>query len=69
MTTPRRPLPDLTCTRWRKSTYSGGNNECLEVADGLSGGAVPVRDSKTPDGAVLIFTPRAWGAFVAGVRA
>ncbi|MFF4586591.1 DUF397 domain-containing protein [Streptomyces sp. NPDC001388] len=30
--------------------------------------AVPVRDSKTPDGPVLLLTREAWAAFVAGVR-
>ncbi|MFE6285793.1 DUF397 domain-containing protein, partial [Streptomyces sp. NPDC057877] len=33
-------------------------------------GVVPVRDSKTAsyDGPVLVFQPRAWSAFVAGLR-
>ncbi|MFF5183005.1 DUF397 domain-containing protein [Streptomyces sp. NPDC000345] len=30
--------------------------------------AVPVRDSKTPDGPVLLLTREAWAAFVDGVR-
>ncbi|MEU0384528.1 DUF397 domain-containing protein [Streptomyces chartreusis] len=29
---------------------------------------VPVRDSKTPDGPVLLVTRSAWSAFLAGVR-
>ncbi|WP_390898581.1 DUF397 domain-containing protein [Streptomyces fulvoviolaceus] len=29
----RRSTPDLSGARWRSSTYSGGNNECVEVAD------------------------------------
>ncbi|MER6129721.1 DUF397 domain-containing protein [Streptomyces sp. NPDC001795] len=29
---------------------------------------VPVRDSKNPDGPVLLVSRRAWSAFVAGVR-
>ena len=43
---------------WRKSSHSGGT-ECVEVADG-----VQVRDSKDPDGPVLIFTPAEWRAFL-----
>ncbi|MER5434286.1 DUF397 domain-containing protein [Streptomyces sp. NPDC002588] len=30
---------------------------------------VPVRDSKTPDGPVIVVHRAAWGAFVAAVRA
>ncbi|MEE1749511.1 MULTISPECIES: DUF397 domain-containing protein [unclassified Streptomyces] len=49
---------------WRKSSYSGTNGgECVEVVDGLPC-AVPVRDSKNPDGPVLIVGASAWRAFV-----
>jgi hypothetical protein len=53
---------------WRKSTYSGnGGGNCVEVAS-LAGGRTAVRDSKNPDGPVLIFTHAEWKAFVAGIR-
>ncbi|MFD7596514.1 DUF397 domain-containing protein [Kitasatospora sp. NPDC059812] len=55
-------------TTWRKSSYSGGQNGCVEVADGFSG-VQPVRDSKDPDGPVLLFPSPAWQAFVTAVRA
>ncbi|MEU3074430.1 DUF397 domain-containing protein [Streptomyces laurentii] len=58
---------DLRHITWRKSSYSnsdGGN--CLEVADGLP--LVPVRDSKVPDGAALVFPAAAWAAFVDGIK-
>ncbi|MEV8328266.1 DUF397 domain-containing protein [Kitasatospora sp. NPDC056731] len=55
-------------TSWRKSTYSGGSNGCVEVADGFTG-LMPVRDSKDPDGPVLRFPSAAWRAFVAAVSA
>ncbi|MFD4400295.1 DUF397 domain-containing protein [Kitasatospora sp. NPDC058478] len=55
-------------TTWRKSSYSGGQNGCIEVADGFTG-VQPVRDSKDPDGPVLRFRSPAWRAFVAAVRA
>ncbi|MFC5668427.1 DUF397 domain-containing protein [Kitasatospora misakiensis] len=58
---------DLSAASWRKSTYSGGDNECIEVADGVAG-VLPVRDSKDPLGPSLLFTAEAWAAFVAGVR-
>ena len=53
---------------WRKSTYSNGQGECIEVADGFPG-VTPVRDSKDPDGPALLFPADAWAAFVAGVKA
>jgi Domain of unknown function (DUF397) len=54
---------------WRKSTYSGTNGgNCVEVARATPA-AVAVRDSKDPDGPKLIFTPEAWSAFTASLRA
>ncbi|WP_406860820.1 DUF397 domain-containing protein [Streptomyces sp. HUAS MG47] len=59
---------DLTNARWFKSSYSNGEGgNCIEVAAGLDH-VVPVRDSKTPHGDVLLIAPAAWAAFVAGVR-
>jgi uncharacterized protein DUF397 len=51
---------------WRKSSYSGSQSECVEVA--LLPGSVGVRDSKDRDGTVLTFGRREWVAFVAGLR-
>lgn len=48
---------------WRTSSYSGGNNECVEVACGPLP-TVPVRDSKRADGSVLRFSPASWNAFL-----
>jgi hypothetical protein len=46
---------DLSKAQWHKSTRSDGNGgQCVEVAALVDGGAA-VRDSKNPDGAVLIF--------------
>lgn len=52
---------------WVKSTYSGNDNACVEVAE-LDNGGRAVRDSKDPNGPVLRFTPAEWAAFTAGVR-
>ena len=44
---------------WRKSSYSGQAQDCVEVAGSLPG-AVAVRDSKNPDGLTLVLAPAAW---------
>ncbi|MEU9890632.1 DUF397 domain-containing protein [Sphaerisporangium sp. NPDC051011] len=53
---------------WRKSTHSGSSGGgCVEVATNLPG-VTAVRDSKNPDGPVLLFVPGEWGAFLNGIR-
>lgn len=51
---------------WVKSSRSGANGNCVEVAK-LPDGTVAVRDSKNPDGGVLVFTRPEWDAFLGGV--
>ncbi|WP_309032939.1 DUF397 domain-containing protein, partial [Streptomyces alfalfae] len=54
---------------WRKSSHSNGDGgNCVEVADGVPG-LVPVRDSKVPDGPVLLVTAPAWAPFVTALKA
>lgn len=60
-------LVDLSSARWRKSTHSGANGDCVEVAGNLPG-AVAVRDSKDHTGPALVFTRGDWRSFVAGVK-
>ncbi|MGW0332353.1 DUF397 domain-containing protein [Streptomyces sp. NPDC003011] len=40
----------------------------MEIAPGFPV-SVPVRDSKTPDGPVLVVSRHAWAAFTEGLRA
>lgn len=51
---------------WHKSTYSGSNGCCVEVA--VTDRGVAVRDSKDPDGARLRFEPEAWTRFLLGLK-
>ncbi|WP_405614978.1 DUF397 domain-containing protein [Streptomyces sp. NBC_01511] len=52
---------------WTKSSYSGGQSDCVEVAHGTRH-ALPVRDSKRPTGPVLTIPGAAWTAFVTSVK-
>ncbi|MFG3140003.1 DUF397 domain-containing protein [Streptomyces sp. NPDC048211] len=63
------PDLDLSAAAWRKSSHSNGDGgNCLEVAEAHPG-LVPVRDSKCPDGPVLIVNAAAWAPFVEAVKA
>jgi hypothetical protein len=54
---------------WRTSSYSAGDHtECVEVAALAAIPAVAARDSKDPDGGMLTFSQRAWGAFLGQVK-
>lgn len=61
---------DLDEARWRKSSFSGGDNGngCVEVAF-LPTGEVAVRDTKDRTLPAHRYTAAEWDAFVAGVRA
>lgn len=60
-------MDDLDRAAWRKSSHSAQAGQCIEVSDHLPG-AVPVRDSKDPEGPALVFPTGAWASFVAAVR-
>jgi Domain of unknown function (DUF397) len=53
---------DLSGAVWRKSPFSNGAEQCVEIAD-LPGGGVAVRDSKNPEREALRYTAEEWAAF------
>ncbi|MFE9649410.1 DUF397 domain-containing protein [Streptomyces sp. NPDC006365] len=75
MSTPRMAAPhdvtttpydaDLAHARWRKSSYSGGANDCVEVAE--LGEHAAVRDSKDIERRPLLFSKAAMRALVSGI--
>jgi len=58
---------DLSRERWRVSSYSGTDSNCVEVAAG-SGARVLVRDTRDRQGPVLAFRPGVWRRFAAQVK-
>ena len=58
---------DLTRALWRKSTYSGGNGSCVEIAD--LGTAAAVRDSRDRNGPKLVFAAHEWRSFIDDIKA
>lgn len=61
---------ELSGALWRKSSYSNGQANCVEVT-AVTGGRrfVSVRDSNAPDTPSLIFTARTWRRFTDSVGA
>ncbi len=51
---------------WRKSTYSGNGEACVELG-GMPGGVL-VRDTTDQGGAILSLNSAAWTAFLATLR-
>jgi hypothetical protein len=50
---------------WRKASYSGNGEACVEVA---TADAVLIRDTTDRQGGTLVFTAEAWNAFMAGIK-
>jgi len=51
---------------WLKAQSSTVNGQCVEIA--AATGNVAIRDSKDPDGPILVYTPAEFRAFLDGAR-
>lgn len=54
-------------TVWRKSTFSGQNGDCVEVAE--VGDQILVRNSNRPEAGTVAFTRSEIAAWVSGCKA
>ncbi|WP_037355481.1 DUF397 domain-containing protein [Amycolatopsis orientalis] len=54
--------------QWRKSSFSGGAQQCVEVAVTADGGRL-VRDTKDRSLPAHRYTAAEWDAFIKGVKA
>ncbi|MCO1580878.1 DUF397 domain-containing protein [Crossiella sp. SN42] len=52
---------------WRVSSYSGGGNNCVEVA--LPAAVAAVRDTKNRAGGALVFSRAQWHGFLTAAPA
>jgi hypothetical protein len=57
---------ERTGLSWIKAQASTYNGACIEVAS--AGGKIAMRDSKDPNGPVLVYTHAEFSAFIDGAR-
>lgn len=58
---------DQSRLSWRKSSYSGANGDCVEVAE--TNGQIAVRHSKNPDQGTILYSRSELAAFIQGCKA
>lgn len=58
--------PERDRLAWRKADSSTANGQCVEIAS--AAGNIAIRDSKDPDGPILVYTHSEFRAFLDGVR-
>jgi hypothetical protein len=51
--------------RWRKSSYSGGGNDCVEVATSVT--SVTIRDSNSSYSSILHVSRHEWRTFLQSI--
>jgi hypothetical protein len=53
---------------WLKAQRSTGHGQCIEIAVTIDKTKIAMRDSKDPDGPILVYTPNEFSAFLDGAR-
>lgn len=61
------PAAGLLGALWRKSSASNSQGACVELAS-LETGELAVRNSRNPDGPVLIYTQDEIAALIQGIK-
>ncbi|GAB3479728.1 DUF397 domain-containing protein [Amycolatopsis cihanbeyliensis] len=59
-------MRDLIGVTWRKSSYSGTESNCVELA--VTADRTAIRDSKAPEAGTLLLTSRASAALLSALR-
>ena len=59
-------VSDLGGARWRKSSRSGAQNDCVELVVARIGAAV--RDSKNPEAGHVSFETPSWDSFLGVIK-
>lgn len=63
------PAADLpSSVTWRKARASNPSGNCVELAALPDGAGIGMRNSRDPNGPVLVYTPEEIAAFLAGAR-
>lgn len=60
-------LDGTISSRWRKSSRSIGNGQCIEAAS-LTDGRLAVRDSTDRSGPIILLSQREWLAFIKEIK-
>ncbi|MFZ3570674.1 DUF397 domain-containing protein [Streptomyces sp. BH097] len=64
---PTASLAEVGSAVWRKSTFSGASNGCVEHAE-LTSGRRAIRDTKHREFGAIVFESPAWHAFVSSLN-
>lgn len=59
---------ERTSLAWLKAQRSTTNGQCVEIAATADRNKIALRDSKDPDGPILVYTPNEFSAFLDGAR-